>query len=67
MLNEKQNCWEFKKCGREAANDCPAITKNAGKICWMVAGTMCGGKMQGTFAEKVGNCKKCNFYEYMNM
>jgi methyl-accepting chemotaxis protein len=62
----KQNCWEFKKCGREVTSDCPAITKNAGKICWMVAGTMCGGEMQGTFAEKVGNCKACNFYEYMN-
>ena len=26
--------------------------KNAGRICWAVAGTCCGGEIQGTFAEK---------------
>jgi len=75
----KQNCWEFKKCGREAGGakerelgTCPAaITreldgdhggKNAGRACWIVAGTMCGGKVQGTFAKKYDNCEKCDFY-----
>lgn len=29
--------------------------KCAGRICWAVAGTLCGGKVQGTFAEKRGN------------
>jgi len=23
--------------------------KNAGRACWVLAGTMCGGKVQGTF------------------
>ena len=36
--------------------------KNAGRCCWAVAGTLCGGKIQGTLAEKVGNCTKCDFY-----
>lgn len=65
-MTNKLNCWEFKKCGREKNSDCPAIMKKAGKLCWMVAGTMCGGEVQGTFVEKVGNCKKCDFYHYMN-
>lgn len=65
-MTGKKNCWEFKKCGRDQTMDCPAVTKNAGKLCWMVAGTMCGGEVQGTFAEKVGNCKDCDFYLYMN-
>ncbi len=64
-VEEKLNCWEFKKCGREKTGDCPAVRENTGHICWMVAGTMCGGKVQGAFAEKVGNCKECNFYHYM--
>ena len=51
---------------------CPASTEtrlngahggqNAGRACWVVAGSMCGGKIQGTFAEKYQNCKICDFY-----
>lgn len=36
--------------------------KNAGRICWAVAGTLCGGKKQGTFAQKEATCLACNFY-----
>jgi hypothetical protein len=36
--------------------------KNAGRACWVVAGTMCGGQIQGTFAKKYSNCKTCDFY-----
>lgn len=36
--------------------------KNAGRACWVVAGTLCGGKTQGTFAKKYENCEKCDFY-----
>jgi hypothetical protein len=34
----------------------------AGRSCWVVAGTMCGGEIQGTFARKFGDCRKCDFY-----
>ncbi len=36
---------------------------NAGRLCWLVAGTFCGGKAQGTFAEKHLSCKQCEFYQ----
>ncbi len=36
--------------------------KNAGRACWAIAGTFCGGKVQGTFAEKEGTCLTCHFY-----
>ncbi|MEW6713690.1 MAG: two-CW domain-containing protein [Nitrospirota bacterium] len=36
---------------------------NAGRACWSVAGTMCGGKVQGTYAEKEKNCMICDFYK----
>jgi hypothetical protein len=62
------NCWEFKKCGREGGGEkvkelgpCPAYPDN-GKQCARVAGTFCGGKVQGTFAMKFSNCMKCDFY-----
>lgn len=35
---------------------------NAGRICWAVTGTFCGGKKQGTFANKRMNCMTCDFY-----
>ncbi len=62
------NCWEFKKCGREKGGAnvaelgvCPAYPDN-GKCCARVAGTFCGGKIQGSFAIKLGNCLDCDFY-----
>ena len=35
---------------------------NAGRICWAVAGTFCGGVVQGTFAQKHRDCMSCAFY-----
>ncbi|MFH1294084.1 MAG: two-CW domain-containing protein [Pseudomonadota bacterium] len=35
----------------------------AGRFCWKVAGTLCGGKVQGTFAEKMINCANCDFFK----
>ncbi len=37
--------------------------QNAGRSCWIVAGTLCGGKIQGTFAAKFSNCETCDFYQ----
>ena len=62
------NCWEFKKCGRERGGlkaklkgVCPAYPDN-GKDCAKVAGTLCGGEIQGTFAMKIASCLKCDFF-----
>lgn len=35
---------------------------HAGRACWAVAGTFCNGEVQGTFAQKFGNCEDCDFY-----
>jgi eukaryotic-like serine/threonine-protein kinase len=36
---------------------------NGGRICWAVAGTCCGGKVQGTFAEKRSSCVDCELFQ----
>ena len=36
---------------------------NAGRACWVVAGTMCGGQVQGSFGSKYRNCEQCDFYQ----
>lgn len=35
--------------------------QNAGRACWAVAGSLCGGKIQGTYAQKLHNCWRCDF------
>ena len=62
--SQKANCWEYMKCGRDkdATIKCPAYP-NFGRMCWAVAGTFCEGKVQGTFAQKYEDCRKCEFYQ----
>lgn len=36
--------------------------RNGGRACWAVAGTLCRGEIQGTFATKLANCMQCAFY-----
>lgn len=52
---------------------CPSASKkeadglhggeNAGRVCWAVSGTMCGGKSQGSFVGKIKDCLCCDFYQ----
>lgn len=37
--------------------------KNAGRICWAVAGTFCGDKVQGDFAQKTVSCMMCKVFK----
>ncbi len=37
--------------------------KNGGRVCWAVAGSFCGGDVQGTFAGKLTQCLECDFYQ----
>ncbi|MCI5221266.1 MAG: hypothetical protein D3924_00935 [Candidatus Electrothrix sp. AR4] len=62
------NCWEYQQCGREKGGlhvpqkgVCPAYPDH-GKHCARVAGTLCGGKVQGEFVMKLLTCVNCNFY-----
>ena len=63
---------ELKKCGREQGGSkakelgiCLAYPAH-GKRCARIAGTLCGGKVQGSFAKKVASCLQCDFYKSMH-
>jgi len=55
---------------------CPAATDgtfddfnrgiNSGRMCWLIAGTFCTGKVQGTYAEKHKSCRNCDFYKQVH-
>lgn len=57
----------------ESLGICPASTEtrldktlegiNGGRCCWVVAGTLCNSKIQGTFARKYTTCFNCDFYK----
>jgi signal transduction histidine kinase len=65
----KAQCWEIMRCGVEksgnAADRCPAFP-NYGRICWSVAGTLSETKVHCSVAEKIGDCRKCTFYEIVS-
>jgi diguanylate cyclase (GGDEF)-like protein len=52
-------CWKLKKCGK---SDCPAF-KNEDYHCWLRAGTLCGGELQGEFAKKYKSCSECDVFK----
>jgi len=55
-------CWEFHKCPQERRDSCSAYIQNAGRTCWLVAGTLCGGVVQSEYAKSIGGCRNCEFY-----
>ncbi len=59
---QRLNCWEFYTCPGVRQQACPAFTRNAGRSCWLVAGTLCGGRVQGSIATKISECRICDFY-----
>ncbi|EKD39949.1 MAG: metal dependent phosphohydrolase [uncultured bacterium] len=66
--SDRLNCWEFMKCGREVGGlkaqelgVCP-VYPDHGRHCARIVGTPCGGEVQGFFARKFGNCRKCPFF-----
>lgn len=71
---ELKNCGRVPGGAKEREMGvCPAVTdtsfdglnggRNGGRICWAVAGTFCGGAVQGTYAEKQLSCMTCSFFE----
>ncbi|NTV14804.1 MAG: hypothetical protein HGA96_12880 [Desulfobulbaceae bacterium] len=54
------SCWLIQKC---EVTGCPAY-QNDDRRCWLIAGTLCGGKAQGKFADKYTSCTACEFYRH---
>lgn len=52
-------------CPAATNASCDGINKgtNGGRICWVIAGTFCEGKVQGAFAQKRSSCITCSFFK----
>jgi hypothetical protein len=65
--NKKVRCWNYNECGHEKDSLCPAASENAGKPCWLVAKTLCGGRVHGEHTQRTKSCEGCAFYIYIHV
>jgi hypothetical protein len=55
----RKSCWIVKRCPPEIKKNCPAWEFRAGKLCWFINGTICEGKVQKNWHEKMKICREC--------
>ncbi|MCF8068890.1 MAG: transcriptional regulator [Desulfobacterales bacterium] len=55
----RKPCWKILKCPPEQKKKCPAWEFNSGKFCWFINGTICAGKPQRSWDEKIKICREC--------
>ena len=62
------NAEELGVCPAALPNEYDGVNKgnHGGRFCWAIAGTLCGGKVQGTYARKFMCCLDCEFLKQVN-
>jgi len=65
--NKNMQCWNYNNCGHGKDSLCPVVDQKAGRSCWLVAKTLCGGKVHGKHSERTKSCEGCAFYIYMRV
>jgi DNA-binding transcriptional regulator YiaG len=60
--NKTKPCWAIRRCDEETRQQCPAWEFQAGQLCWFINGTICQGKVQKSWQEKMKLCRKCTVY-----
>jgi DNA-binding XRE family transcriptional regulator len=55
-------CWEIRKCSLETRQACPAWEFDAGGLCWFINGTLCQGKPQNNWGNKMKVCRRCKVF-----
>ena len=76
---ERLNCWEVKNCGCGPGGEknlCPAAQmsdyeginsgKFCGRFCWVITSTTCDECVQGSYVEKIKDCKNCDFFKQVS-
>ena len=60
-----RDCWKVKKCPAGLKQRCPAWEFQAGKLCWLINGTICEGIVKKNWSEKMKICRKCEVFTTM--
>ncbi len=62
-MTERPNCWQKLSCSHRET--CPAYP-DFGRECFSVPGTVCRGETQGSYKDKISQCRNtCTFYQDM--
>jgi len=56
-------CWEQKECSPNVREKCIAYVTRQGHLCWFLTGTMCEGKRQKSWSDKLHLCLDCGFMQ----
>jgi DNA-binding XRE family transcriptional regulator len=57
-----RSCWEIRGCSLLLRQTCPAFEFHSGHLCWFINGTLCKGRAQGTWANKMKICRGCQVF-----
>ena len=55
-------CWRIRNCPKEIERNCPAWEFRAGYLCWFINGTICQGKVQASWQNKMKLCRQCEVF-----
>jgi hypothetical protein len=55
-------CWKIRKCRPETRRECIAWEVKAGQLCWFINGTICDGKVQENWNQKMQFCRQCDAF-----
>jgi DNA-binding XRE family transcriptional regulator len=56
-------CWKIKACcSPELRKSCVAWQFRVGRLCWFVNGTVCQGKVQENWQQKMTLCRQCEIF-----
>jgi hypothetical protein len=55
-------CWDVRNCPVRTRNNCPAWEFDCGDLCWFVNGTLCEGKPEKSWDEKIKVCRACQVF-----
>ena len=61
-LKRLRPCWEMRGCSLKMRQACPAWEFRVGHLCWFISGTICQGKAQRSWAQKIKICRKCKVF-----
>ncbi len=61
----KKICWDIIKCSNELKKECPAWEFQVGDLCWLINGTICKGKDQKNWRDKMKICRSCEVFRHL--
>ncbi|MBF0539185.1 MAG: hypothetical protein HQL03_13130 [Nitrospirae bacterium] len=63
IIPERETCWQAMRCPSQTYTRCPAYLKEAGRRCWLLAGTFSGRNPYCIYCITMKDCRECKFYK----